>query len=610
MRKVKNVIINRPQHILKKNHVTQIMHNILFVDTETNVIQISETEQKHVFRLGCGIFYRYRDGEYVEENRFSSTNLEEFWKHILKCCRKKITLHIFAHNMHFDFNVLQSLKYMGMNGFSMKGIVIDSNRFIAKFYNKYKDYRITFVDSTNYMMISIAALGKLFGIEKMHVDFEKSSIEEITTYCFRDVEILAKWIITLIKFVQVEDLGKFRYTIASQAFAAYKHRFMKHDIVAHSNEDVVELELSSYRGGLCDCFRVGKYEGEEIYKLDVNSMYPYVMKTYAYPIRFVGYYRYVPLQTYQERFKDRMHIADVTINIKRNWIPIKFNNKLCRVRGRVRACLTSAELIYYKDDIEIEKIHAIAVYESAQIFTEYVNYFYEKKEEASRKNDNVHKMLYKLFLNSLYGKFAQCVREIQIREMQEQDTNAATLMTYSAAGEKYIYRFIDRYMIEEGDRMLGYDSMPAIASFVTAYARVYLHELIKTAGEENVFYVDTDSLVVTKQGLQRLQQYIDEYELGKLKVEQVANKLEIVMPKQYTFGQVKKMKGIRKDAKKVNDNTYQQYHFMKTKSLWRKGISDAVIVKTITKHLNSIYDKGIVEDDGRVTPYTLDGEVK
>jgi len=79
------------------------------------------------------------------------------------------------------------------------------------------------------------------------------------------------------------------------------------------------------------------------------------------------------------------------------------------------------------------------------------------------------------------------------------------------------------------------NSFVAIASFVTAYARCYLWELIEKAGEENVLYMDTDSLFVTKKGYENLKDYLDNKELGKLKLEDVTEDLTIWGAKLYKF---------------------------------------------------------------------------
>ncbi len=89
----------------------------------------------------------------------------------------------------------------------------------------------------------------------------------------------------------------------------------------------------------------------------------------------------------------------------------------------------------------------------------------------------------------------------------------------------------------------SYDSFVGIASFITSYARMKLIGLIKQAGRENCYYMDTDSLFVNEDGLRRLMPEIDPYELGKLKVEEFSDKSAFWAPKFYLFNDNLKCKG-------------------------------------------------------------------
>src|SRR5690606_552578 len=55
----------------------------------------------------------------------------------------------------------------------------------------------------------------------------------------------------------------------------------------------------------------------------------------------------------------------------------------------------------------ISEIKNIAVYSAEFIFENYVDYFYRQRRIAKKEGDAVHDYLFKIFLNSLYGKFGQ-----------------------------------------------------------------------------------------------------------------------------------------------------------------------------------------------------------
>lgn len=597
--------INRKAHMIKMNKANETPNHIVFIDTETQQIKENNT-YKNYFKLGCLIYYRKREGVYKEEHRYHTFNREEFVNKIFSLVKAKTKLYVISHNMHFDFAVCAFMKYLLKDKWKIVKAIVDSNRFYVVIRKDNKT--IVFMDNGNIIKTKLEEIGRVVGLEKLHVNFNTVSDDKLIEYCYRDTEILAKFFLSYIDFIKREDLGNFAITIASQAFNAFRHRFMKYPIYVHNDEEVVSMELDSYRGGLCDIFKRKRVEGVNLYKLDVNSMYPYVMRNNPYPVKLVKKMKNINKDTLLKLIEKYLVIADLTFTIKKRWIPLRYNEKLCRVKGKVRACLTSAEILYYLNDIDIEKVHTIAIYESAPIFTEYIDYFYRKREEAKKRGDKFNSTMYKLFMNSLYGKFGQKVREVNISFTEDYDPNIYMLIHEDIDGSITKTYMIEGLALQYGETMIGYDSAVAIASFVTAYARVYLHQLIDIAGEENVYYVDTDSLITNTKGLENLKEYIDEYTLGKLKVEGNTESAEFIAPKHYRFGEEWKIKGVRKDAQKINEKCYKQLRFAKSRGMWRKGIFDYALVEEYERNCTENYDKGIIDIDGNVHP--LEVEIK
>ncbi|GAI51205.1 unnamed protein product, partial [marine sediment metagenome] len=100
-----------------------------------------------------------------------------------------------------------------------------------------------------------------------------------------------------------------------------------------------------------------------------------------------------------------------------------------------------------------------------------------------------------------------------------------------------------RYLLGEIFVLEGYvesfNSFPAISSEVAAYARLYLWELMKQAGEGNYFYCDTDSLFVNESGLYNLGDKLNNTELGGLKIIEKMDWVDIRGLKDYTTGRKK-----------------------------------------------------------------------
>jgi hypothetical protein len=187
-------------------------------------------------------------------------------------------------------------------------------------------------------------MGKLVGLPKKEVDFESVNETRLSEYCHRDVEILRLGMERYFRFLQDHDLGRFRLSKASQAMAAYRHRFMAHKIYFHQDEQVRRLEREAYFGGRVECFELGKIQDGPFLYLDVNSMYPYVMRETAVPCRLIDYSSGFSREDFQEVLNRFGCVSRVVISTDQPIYPIRRNNKVIFPTGEFETVLCSPAL--------------------------------------------------------------------------------------------------------------------------------------------------------------------------------------------------------------------------------------------------------------------------
>ena len=596
-----NTIVNRRPHVLRPNHKNQLPRFIIAVDTETEPIKLDSETEKHVLKLGYAIYW---DRLHDKKEYFYFESPEEFWKFVKSKTKPETKLYVFAHNFDFDWQVLQGWE---MPPKIIKGdymfTIFDSSNFIINFRTANK-CSLVFLSTTNYFKTSLRNIGELLGLNKMDVDFNESSKEYLKEYCKRDTEIVLEIVKYYLDFLKRYDLGNFKYTAAGQSFTAYRHRFMPYKIYIHSNPEVVQLERESYRGGRNECFFIGRIEGETVYKLDINSMYPYVMKTYEYPTKLIKHFKNVPTQRLYDFMKHYLVIARVKVKLNKPCIGKK-ETKLIFPIGTFETVLCSPEIELVKRHGCILEVKEVALYEKAPIFKDFIEFFYNMRLKHKQEGNEIMQFFDKLLMNSLYGKFGEKIELFEPVGLTERG-HYEIQKVYDMDNKKWIYRkIINGRIYQKVGYQEGWDSFVAIASFVTSYARCYLWELIETANINNVYYCDTDSLFVDKEGYENLKEYLDNKELGKLKLEDETEFLEIRNCKDYTFNTEVKRKGIRKDAKQIGENEFIQVQFVKNKGNLSDYKEDGAIVKTITKELKGTYDKGVLLPNGKVIPIRL-----
>lgn len=654
-------------HILAASKKNESPSMMLFFDSESwvkteiteqmiNEALAKKVEIEHKLYLICGCLVKrtkkgfkeswndYYISGMTEETwtkEVSENLMHNFWTDIDRLIPSKKKISVFAHNAKYDVLVTGAVPELIKLGYKVVAFS-DSNPFFIKF-TKFKEDElgiphaektISIVSSTNYYQFTLAKLGECFNIPKMEVDYETVSVDEAVPYCRNDVLILKVAMMEFMKFIQEEDLGNFMMTIAGQSFTAFRHRFMKHDIYIHKSPDCLKLEREAYAGGRNECWRIGNVD-EKVFYLDVNSMYPYVMKNFKYPTKLVTCRKYGELKDIVN-FIDRGYyiIAKVKLRTDKR-IYFKKAGKLIFPVGEFITTLSTPELIRAIKDDHIIEVIEFNVYENDYLFVEYVDYFYGKRLDAKRLKDEVRVLLYKLFLNSLYGKFGQknnnyekvAVADPEIVEVER---------IYDVDNKKeYQVKTFGGTVFKKETLPDGYndafDAFPAVAAHVTSYARMLLYSYIEIAGYENIFYMDTDSIFCNEEGYKRLlvAGCCDEYELGKLKLEETKKEKrdketgEIISPAEFEAAGVEikgckdykfynqdkaKIKGISKNSVYLGKDTdgYDQY----ISTVWR-GFSKAITEGNLAGYKNELmikklkreYDKGDILENGYVVPF-------
>ncbi|GAG86304.1 unnamed protein product, partial [marine sediment metagenome] len=135
--------------------------------------------------------------------------------------------------------------------------------------------------------------------------------------------------------------------------------------------------------------------------------------------------------------------------------------------------------------------------------------------------------------------------------------------------------------------------------------RLWLWRLMELAGEGNYFYCDTDSLFVNSVGLYNLGTELDNLRLGAIKVIEQTDSISIRGVKDYSIGTKRVIKGIRKLAIEVSEGVYEQELWPSFKGLLRSQHPDVYAIAKIRKTLSRKYTKGVVNEDGSISPLFL-----
>jgi len=158
-----------------------------------------------------------------------------------------------------------------------------------------------------------------------------------------------------------------------------------------------------YFGGRVECFEGGELDGP-FKVIDVNSMYPFVMKNFNHPVNC----NFDLSDEMPESFEYPFFMRFIGRN--RGAIPVKDEDGTLNFnvpQGEFYACSHEIEAALELGLLEIDEVIECAVCMETIRFETFVDDFYKQKVDCKKAGDKIGETFAKFMLNSAYGKFGQ-----------------------------------------------------------------------------------------------------------------------------------------------------------------------------------------------------------
>jgi DNA polymerase type B, organellar and viral len=601
--------INKSKSISKLEKSKNLVNNFITLDIETYIkdntlipycISIYEGERT----------YSYFISDFNDSQDLILTALKSIM------IRKYNGFSVYIHNMA-KFDIIFLLKHLVKLG-DVKPI-IHNGRIISINLNFGKDleYRLQFKDSYLILLASLAKFTKGFGVETQKSVFPflfvnednlnyigkvpnftdfggKIKLSEYNEYTSNfnndwnlNKEAIKYCIIDCISLYQVvfkfnelifNLFGKNIHhypTLPSLAFAIFRSNFMKNENIPQLSGKIAKDIRQGYTGGSVDVFIPVSKPGIKIKCYDVNSLYPFIMKTKKMPVGIPLYFEGDITKVEAFGFFYCKIIAPDNIKHPILQTHVRTNNGTRTISpiGTWYDMIFSEEMknaINYGYKFEILWGYT---FKQECVFEGYVNLLYSLRLEYPKSNPLNY--IAKILMNSLYGRFGM-------------DDNFANINIihkdyYADFENKFFDNIIDkidlenyilvRYNSNENiEDLENHNVSISIAAAVTAYARIHMSQF-KNNPKINLYYTDTDSIYTDSDIDESL---ISDKILGKLKLEHICDKTIFLTPKVYCLkldsGEIiYKAKGLKHEV----NLTFEDFENLLVK--------DVLIEKTQTK---------------------------
>lgn len=434
---------------------------------------------------------------------------------------------IFVHNLgsfdgYFIYKALLNYDYINTNS-----IIDQHNKFIQISYcipkkvddllNKKKNKVINFKDSYRIFPVSLNNLCKNFNVEgkinKYNIKYNdinlflpenKDLFNEFKKYSIQDSVSLYK----ALKNAQSSYVNDYQIDIttilstSTLSLKIFRKQFLNKNKIPILKQSEDRFIRNSYFGGATDYY---KLYATNLKYYDVNSLYPYAMckpiphellKIIKKEINIDKFFGFIKCEV----------ICPESVN--RPILPVKYEGKTIYLYGKWIGTYFSEEL---KEVIKLGYIiKPLIGYEFSKIdlFSDYVNHFYNKKKNSFGSE----RFIAKMHLNQLYGYFGRSLEIISTINIHKKDlihyimknvifkfiklNNDVIVLLIKNNVSPNILSELNSVIEHTKDNSDYYNikSNVAIASAVTSYARIIMIPYKILPG---TVYTDTDSIFTT-----------------------------------------------------------------------------------------------------------------
>lgn len=441
----------------------------------------------------------------------------------------EVNIEIYFHNLGgFDWSYLLPLFYKYYDEEKITSFIDDKKNvyyICYKWRTKKGVYYLKFKDSLKLWNLPLATLGKEIGLKKLDYgeydildifetkdDYMNHNDGKSYEYFKRDIEILVKFASQSSKYFPLND---YKLTLASTAKNLWKetnvHGYNMSLFSLNKNIDIWDAVKRCYRGGLT--INNPKYQLKElkdVYVYDINSLYPSIMINEKLPYGKPIYednakYSYKIFKVHIKRAIAKIFPFIQTSTIDREESAIEFdmlksdfepgyNGKIENTVIYMNNYLYKYFAKYYEGEWEVDFICNFK--EKYGMFNDYINKFKEIKENSQ----GAIRLISKLLLNSLYGKFGEDIKNVSTDVLKYEDVKERI----DDSSPKL--KFLDNQRVSISDGLVyktelkGLKKMFSyipIAEGISCKSRLKLIDAI-VENIDNFVYADTDSIHLLK----------------------------------------------------------------------------------------------------------------
>lgn len=578
----------------------------IFFDTEAQVTYEPDAGiQTQTWLCGVASFVDSERGDGIRaEHEYAAAG--DLWQAVSRFARRDGRTVLWAHNVAYDLRIANALKYLPELGWSLQAIVLDGRSCWARF--SQGKASLVCADLTSWLAVPLARVGAMVGVDQEQRPADPTDLRAQFKRCAQDVRILETVVMSILEWLEANDLGNFQLTGAAQAWSTFRHRFMTHRLLVHTDRLALDMERRAIWAGRTECWRHGTYDGPT-FEFDMSRAYATIARDCTLPAHRLGTIPRMSEENLNDWITDRCLLSKCIVTTDVPVVPTEHDGRILWPTGRFRTVLWDHEIQAARARGARVQCFTTQVYTREPMLKAWGTWVLDGCDDERSPWAPLQQALLKHWSRALIGRFALRYREWS--PMGTSDTPDLYLSELAGRGEGAEARMLQvgYELLELGELSESENSMPSVTGYVTSLCRVRLLALMERAGLDDVYYVDTDSIITNAAGAVRLRHAIAEDGAYGLVEKRAIHRLELNGPRQLAVNGNPRTAGIPRSAKRVTHDTYHGETWQGLGEALATGQTGRVLVYEREFHVRGYDRRRRWLKDGRTEPYRLTGKL-
>jgi hypothetical protein len=492
----------RKAHYLEPLKTDSLPGRHVVFDCETR-IQEKFSRKAHYWACGAAASLE-RDpyGSFGWQGTVSVRTPAELWQRVAGWHQGVRKLVVWAHNLTFDMRVSEALRYLPVEGYTLEAIVLERTASWASFTSP----RGTLIlcDLYSWLPASLEKLAADIGRGRERMNYSLADDGELHRRCMEDVDLTSEVVRRLLDYLDSQKCGPFRPTGSGQSHAFWRRNHLTpKTVLVHEDAHALERERQAMWAGRAEAWRHGEVNGP-IFEHDLNLAYCRIAAECEVPVELK--HRTGPMQIshIDIPLQNRAVLMDVEVTTKFPLVPVGEGSRVYWPVGTFTTTLWEPEvnLLGYMD-AEV-KILRRWIYRTAPVLQPMAQWLIAELDPQNPHTPEPMRRLLKHWARTLVGRCGLRYRQWEDFGEVPRLGLSLSIMHDLETGEQTELLHVGEKIMELSAMAESDGSVPQITGWVMSEARRRLWSLICIAGEDNVIYMDTDSLLVNREGHENL----------------------------------------------------------------------------------------------------------